>query len=41
MTQLELFELLDIPKEVRLELIDYGNKRNSEIPNSIINKILQ
>lgn len=41
MTQLELFELLDIPKEVRLELIDYGNNRNSEIPNSIINKILQ
>lgn len=41
MTQLELFELLEIPNEVRLELVGYGNKRNSEIPNSIINKILQ
>lgn len=41
MTQLELFGLLEIPNEVRLELIDYGNKRNTEIPKSIINKILQ
>lgn len=41
MIQLDLFRLLEIPNEVRLELIDYGNKRNSEIPISIINKILQ
>lgn len=41
MTQLELYERLEIPNEVRLKLIDYGNKRNSKIPNSIINKILQ
>lgn len=41
MTQLELYEILEIPNEVRLGLIDYGNQRNSEIPNSIINKILQ
>lgn len=38
---IELFELLDIPNEVRLKLIDYGNKRISEIPHSIINKILE
>jgi len=41
MNQLELFELLELPNEVSLKLIDYGNKRISEIPNSIINKILQ
>lgn len=41
MIQLELFEQLEIPNEVRLELINYGNKRNSEVPNSIVNKILQ
>lgn len=41
MIQLELFGILEIPNEVRLELIDYGNKRISEIPNSVINKILQ
>lgn len=41
MNHLELFELLEIPNEVRLELIDYGSKRNFEISNSIVNKILQ
>lgn len=40
MIQLELFNILEIPNEVRLELIDYSNKRNSEVPNSIVNKIL-
>ncbi len=41
MMQMELFRLLEIPNEVRLELIYYGNKRTTEIPDSIINKILQ
>lgn len=38
---LDLFEKLEISSDVKLELVDYGKKRNSEIPDSIINKILQ
>lgn len=41
MIQLELYRLLELPNEVKSELIDYGNKRNSEVSNSITDKILQ
>ncbi len=41
MTWLELYELLEIPNEVKLELIAYGNKRTLEIPSTIINKIMK
>ncbi len=40
MNQSELYVLLEIPNEVRLKLMAYGDSRTSEISNSLINKIL-
>lgn len=40
MTDIELYRMLEIPKEVERQLIDYGNSRNIFIPADIIGKIL-
>lgn len=36
----ELFRILEIPNEVESQLIDYGNSREEQIPNAVINKII-
>lgn len=41
MENIELFRMLEIPKEVEKQLINYGRSRNVYIPNVIINKILK
>ncbi len=41
MENIELFRMLEIPKEVEKQLINYGRRRNLYIPNIIINKILK
>ncbi|WP_033168556.1 acyltransferase domain-containing protein [Clostridium sp. KNHs205] len=41
MTVKELTRALEIPDEVSVELSNYANNRNCEVPNFIINKILQ
>ncbi len=41
MENIELFRMLEIPKEVEKQLINYGRRRNLYIPNVIINKILK
>jgi hypothetical protein len=40
MKNIELFRILEIPNEVEKQLIDYGNSRDIQIPNVVINKIL-
>lgn len=40
MENIELFRMLGIPNEVERQLIDYGNSRKEQIPNAVINKIL-
>ena len=37
----ELFQLLEIPKEVEIKLIDYGNSRNVQISDDLVNKLLK
>lgn len=39
MENIELFRLLEIPVEVEKKLMCYGNNRNVQIPDAIINKI--
>lgn len=41
MTQTKLFDLLEIPNEVKVKLIDYGAKRTFHLPSSIQNQILK
>ncbi len=41
MENIGLFRMLEIPKEVEKQLINYGRRRNLYIPNIIINKILK
>lgn len=41
MENIELFGLLEIPEEVQKQLIDYGNVRDVQVSDAVINKILK
>ncbi len=41
MNDMELYKMLEIPDEVEKRLLDYGNIRTADLPEPLINKILQ